>query len=389
MASGLILDYLKYGLAADRPATPDVYTGAVALYLAIDTATLSAWDGTAWVDITSGGGLAAWGSITGILSAQTDLQDALDLKAAISSLADVALSGDYGDLDNLPTLGTMAAADAADYTPTSGLGSAAFSDTGDFATAAQGALADSATQPGDSVTTLNMAADRLIGRSTAGAGAAEEIQIGANLTLVGGVLNAAGSGPGGADWGTIGGTLSDQLDLQAALDLKADTSSLANVATTGAAEDVSYDNAVSGLAATDVQAAIDELAAAPGGSTDWGDIGGTLSDQTDLQAALDAKASRRYTIVTEASAFTATVGTHDGLDTYTRAGGNATFNVAQAYVAGMTFPIRATGTVTLVGTGVTLNPPSGGTLGMTAGMAVQVVMASPTTADVIGQTVPA
>lgn len=28
---------------------------------------------------------------------------------------------------------------------------------------------------------------------------------------------------------------------------------------------------------------------APGGSTDWGEIGGTLSDQTDLQAALDAK----------------------------------------------------------------------------------------------------
>lgn len=27
----------------------------------------------------------------------------------------------------------------------------------------------------------------------------------------------------------------------------------------------------------------------PGGSSDWGDIGGTLSDQTDLQAALDAK----------------------------------------------------------------------------------------------------
>lgn len=28
-----------------------------------------------------------------------------------------------------------------------------------------------------------------------------------------------------------------------------------------------------------------------GGAVDWGDIGGTLSDQTDLQAALDAKAT--------------------------------------------------------------------------------------------------
>lgn len=47
-------------------------------------------------------------------------------------LAAVATSGDYGDLDNKPTLGTAAAAD-----------------TGDFATAAQGATADSAVQPGD------------------------------------------------------------------------------------------------------------------------------------------------------------------------------------------------------------------------------------------------
>lgn len=53
-------------------------------------------------------------------------------------LAPVATSGDYGDLDNLPTLGTAAAAD-----------------TDDFATAAQGELADSALQPGDNITELN------------------------------------------------------------------------------------------------------------------------------------------------------------------------------------------------------------------------------------------
>lgn len=39
-------------------------------------------------------------------------------------------------------------AELANYTPTSGLGTAAFDDTGDFATAAQGALADTAVQPG-------------------------------------------------------------------------------------------------------------------------------------------------------------------------------------------------------------------------------------------------
>ena len=132
-----------------------------------------------------------------------------------------------------------------------------------------------------------------------------------------------------------------------------------------AADDVSYDNATSGLTATDVQAAIDELAAGSG------------------------SAPTAYTIITEASAFTATPGTHDGLFRYIRAGGNVTFNSSQAYTAGMVFNIRATGAVTLVGAGVTLTPPAGGTLGMTAGMSVQVVMTSSTAGDVIGQTVAA
>jgi hypothetical protein len=125
-----------------------------------------------------GGGGASWGSITGTLSDQTDLQSALDAKAASSSLATVATSGSYDDLTDKPTLGTMAAETAADYTPTASLadvatsgdyndlintptpfsgsyndltdkptlGTAAAADTGDFATAAQGAKADTAIQ---------------------------------------------------------------------------------------------------------------------------------------------------------------------------------------------------------------------------------------------------
>ena len=54
-----------------------------------------------------------------------------------SSLATVATSGAYADLTGKPTLGT-----AADNAET------------DFATAAQGSLADSATQPGDNISTL-------------------------------------------------------------------------------------------------------------------------------------------------------------------------------------------------------------------------------------------
>lgn len=121
----------------------------------------------------------------------------------------------------------------------------------------------------------------------------------------------------------------------------------------------------------------------------WGAIAGTLSDQTDLQAALDAKAARAYTLVTEAGAFTAEPGTHDGLSRLTLAGGNVTFDNAEPYTAGMTFPIRATAGIELIEDGVTLTPPAGGTLEMDADMAAQVVMTGATTGIVIGQTVAA
>lgn len=67
------------------------------------------------VPVTGGTPSVAWADVTGK-----------------PTFADVATSGSYADLTNTPTLGTAAAAD-----------------TGDFATAAQGALADSAVQPGD------------------------------------------------------------------------------------------------------------------------------------------------------------------------------------------------------------------------------------------------
>ena len=84
--------------------------------------------------------------------------------------ADVATSGDYNDLSNLPTLGTMAAESVNDYTKTSSLspvatsgsyndlvnkpsfGTAAYANATDFATAAQGDLADTAVQPSDLAT---------------------------------------------------------------------------------------------------------------------------------------------------------------------------------------------------------------------------------------------
>lgn len=100
-------------------------------------------------------------------------------------------------------------------------------------------------------------------------------------------------------------------------------------------------------------------------------------------------AASAYNVASEPAAFTATVGTHDGALRYTRAAGNVTFSSAQPYATGMTFPIRATAAISLVGSGVTLTPPAGGTLDLSPAMSVQVVMTSATAGDVVGQTVPA
>jgi len=48
-----------------------------------------------------------WGEIFGNLSDQTDLQDALDLKANISELGTTAFSNDYNDLANKPNIPTL------------------------------------------------------------------------------------------------------------------------------------------------------------------------------------------------------------------------------------------------------------------------------------------
>jgi hypothetical protein len=73
-------------------------------------------------------------------------------------------------------------------------------------------------------------------------------------------------------WGNITGTLSDQTDLQSAINAKQDI----------LAEGAFVDGDKTKLDG------IEDGATAGGGS--WGEISGTLSDQTDLQTALDAKA---------------------------------------------------------------------------------------------------
>lgn len=77
------------------------------IQFAADTATFLRRDGT-WA-IPPGSGSVVWGSITGTLSAQTDLQNALNLKANSSAISTVGFTGAYSDLTGKPTLGTLAA----------------------------------------------------------------------------------------------------------------------------------------------------------------------------------------------------------------------------------------------------------------------------------------
>lgn len=114
---------------------------------------------------------------------------------------------------------------------------------------------------------------------------------------------------------------------------------------------------------TDVEAALQELGASSGGATG-------------------------VTINTYATAHTMDPATDAGLAVYNRCADDVTFNTSQSYTAGEVYNVRATAALTLIGTGVTLTPPAGGTLDMDADMAVTVIMTSSTAGDVIGQTVP-
>lgn len=83
----------------------------------------------------------------------------------------------------------------------------------------------------------------------------------------------------GVAWGNITGTLSTQTDLQAALNAKED--SLGNPT-------------VDGQILSSTIAGVRTWITSAAGSSTWGSITGLLSDQTDLQAALDLKAAITY-----------------------------------------------------------------------------------------------
>ena len=119
------------GVTIDGATSFQVAANKTAIFFGVQTNWITVYDTS-----SGGGGGAAWGSITGTLSDQTDLQTALDAKLDASSVSAFGLT-------------LIDDADATEARGTLGLGTAATSNTGDFATAAQGALADSALQSDD------------------------------------------------------------------------------------------------------------------------------------------------------------------------------------------------------------------------------------------------
>jgi hypothetical protein len=104
---------------------------------------------------------------------------------------------------------------------------------------------------------------------------------------------------------------------------------------------------------------------------------------------VSGSSSSNITIISESSAYDVEPSTHSGIAKIINSAGSATFDSAQSYLEGQCYNIRATASISLIESGVTLEPNSGGTLSMTSGMTVTVVMTSATTGFIIGQTVPA
>lgn len=220
------------------------------------------WDGTGYS--IGGDGVptdpAVWGAITGTLSAQTDLQTALDGKLATSLKASQAQAEAGSDNTVWMTALRVAQAIVALHPAT-----------------AWGSIAGSLAAQADLVAAL---AAKL---NTADLASQAEAEAGTNNTkwmTALRVAQAIESRPLAAVWGDVVGTLADQTDLQAALAAKLAVSLLASQAQAEAGSD----NAT-WMSPLRVAQAIAALQADP----PWGSITGTLSAQTDLQAAIDAR----------------------------------------------------------------------------------------------------
>jgi hypothetical protein len=275
----------------------------------------------------------AWGAITGTLSSQTDLQNALDLKLAATTAASTYYlqTNPDGFIGDAPSDGSTYGRNNGAWTVAGGGGS--------YLPLAGGALDANASVTASDTSTatdselagwglgVQLTADHTQGTTVefngldTYDGASHMIVNPTGLTFPDASVQTTAytGGGGGGTWGSITGTLSDQTDLQSALDAKLSLSG-GTVTGTLAVQFVSgyyttlqegtiyVGDGSTGLVGLGVNslnfsggavyastgitfpdASVQTTAAAGSGPANWGQITGTLSSQTDLQGALDAK----------------------------------------------------------------------------------------------------
>jgi hypothetical protein len=256
-------------LGRSTASTGVIETISVGTGLSLAGGTLSA---------TGSGSSVAWGSITGTLSAQTDLQTALDAKQP--------LDGDLTAIAALSTTGNIFYRSAANIWSPVVVGGGLVFTGGNLSV---GDLSGTY-QPLDSdLISLAAASNTNTIYYRSATNTWSPVTIGAGLSFAGGTLNSTSSG---VAWGAITGTLSSQADLQSALDGKqpvdADLTSLAAISATGNFYYRSATNTWSPVTVGSGLTFVSGTLASAGGAT-WGAISGTLSSQNDLQTALDGK----------------------------------------------------------------------------------------------------
>jgi predicted heme/steroid binding protein len=189
------------------------------------------WDGTQWK--AAGGGGGTWGSITGTITAQTDLVNyiaglytpksrtltingtAYDLTANRSwTVGDLLSSGSYSNpswltslawskISSTPTtLSGYGITDAVSTSRTLTINGTSYdlsaNRTWSVGTVTSVGATGLITSSGGTTPTIStsMASNKLIGRSNAGTGVMEEITVGTGLSLSGGTLNATAQSVG-------------------------------------------------------------------------------------------------------------------------------------------------------------------------------------------------